>query len=190
MSDVVSIPELWQPVLLSTVLVWIASALIWMVLPHHKKDFKALPDEEAARQALQGPSLTPGLYNIPHMESWDAAKDPAEAKKFTDGPVAFLTVLPNQPPPMGKAMVLSVLYYLVVSGIVAYLAGRTLAVGAEYLTVFRVAGTVAWLAYGFGSIPQSIWFGRPWSQQVKQLIDALVYALLTAGCFGWLWPRG
>jgi len=46
------------------------------------------------------------------------------------------------------------------------------------------------LAYGFGSIPESIWFGRPWGNQLKTLIDGLCYGLLTAGVFGWLWPRG
>ena len=72
---------------------------------------------------------------------------------------------------------------------VAYVTGRTLAPEAEYLQVFRVAGTVAWLTYGWGRIMESVWFGLPWSQQVKQLFDAMLYALVTAGTFGWLWPR-
>ncbi len=101
----------------------------------------------------------------------------------------FMTVLPNQLPGMGGRCFLSVLYYLIVSGILADVAGRTLAPDTDYLSVFRLAGTVAWLAYGFSRIPESIWSGLPWSQQVKGLIDALVYAMLTAGAFGWLWPR-
>jgi hypothetical protein len=71
---------------------------------------------------------------------------------------------------------------------VAYLTGRTLSPGTEYLTVFRVAGTTAWLAYGAASVTDAIWFGRPWSSVVKTLIDALIYGMLTAGVFGWLWP--
>ena len=185
----VTIPELWQPILVATVLVWVASALVWMVLPHHKSDFSGMPDEEAAGNAIRPQNLSPGLYNIPHLPSWEAMKEESEQKKFNDGPVMFMTVLPNQVPAMGGKMAMSVIFYLVVSCLVAYVAGRALAPDTHYLGVFRLVGTVSWLAYGFARIPQSIWFGLPWSQQVKQLIDALIYALLTAGVFGWLWPR-
>ena len=57
------------------------------------------------------------------------------------------------------------------------------------LAVFRITGTVAWLAYGAATVPDAIWFGRPWSAIGKNLFDALMYGLLTAGVFGWLWPR-
>jgi len=57
------------------------------------------------------------------------------------------------------------------------------------LAVFRITGTVAWLAYGAATVPDAIWFGRPWSAIGKNLFDALMYGLLTAGFFGWLWPR-
>ena len=76
----------------------------------------------------------------------------------------------------------------VVSIFIAYIASRTLTPSEHYLAVFRVVGTTAWLAYGFGMIPEAIWFGRPWSSIIKHLIDSLVYALFTAGIFGWLWP--
>ena len=89
---------------------------------------------------------------------------------------------------MTKSLVLSFVFYVAVSVVVAYLTSRTLAAGIDYLQVFRVAGTTAWLAYGFAVIPEAIWFGRPWSAVVKNLLDALLYALLTAGVFGWLWP--
>ena len=72
--------------------------------------------------------------------------------------------------------------------VVAYLAGRTLAAGAEYLAVFRVAGTVSFVAYAGALFPASIWFGTPWSQTWKSVGDALVYALLTGGAFGAFWP--
>ena len=89
---------------------------------------------------------------------------------------------------MGGKLVLSIIFYLVISVVVAYLASRTLDAGANYLAVFRIPGTVAWLAYGTATIPDAIWFGRPWSSIVKGLLDALVFALLTAGFFGWSWP--
>lgn len=183
----VTIISLWLPILLSAVAVWILSALVWMVLPHHKSEYNAFPDEDATRNALLPQNLQPGLYNIPNVKDWNEAKKPEVAKKFTDGPNGFFTVVPNGFPSMGKNIVMSFFYYLVVGIVVAYLASRTLSPAAHYLAVFRVVGTTAWLAYGFGIIPEAIWFGRPWSSIVKHLIDSLVYALFTAGIFGWLW---
>ena len=184
----VTIPELWLSILLAAAIVWIASAVVWMVLPHHKRDFKALPDENAAREALKPQALQPGQYNIPHLPSWNAMKEPEHRSKF-DGPVGFLTVLPSRVPAMGKSMFLSFVFFLIVSFMVAYVTGRTVSPEAEYTNVFRVAGSVAFLAYGFGAIPQSIWFGRPWSAVIKDLFDAFVYAMLTAGAFAGFWPQ-
>ncbi len=115
------------------------------------------------------------------------AQQPEGRRKFDEGPVAFITVLPNRPPPMARNMALTAIFYLSVSTIVAYVASRTLPPDAEYLAVFRLTGAVAWVAYGFAVIPDAIWFGRPWSSVAKALFDALIYALLTAGVFGWLW---
>ena len=185
----VTIISLWLPILISAVLVWIASAIVWTVLPYHKSDYKELPDEEAARKVLQPQNLKPGQYDIPHIASRADVKKPEVLQKFKDGPVGFLTIVPKRLPSMGKGMILSFIYYLVIGILVAYVASRTVNPDAEYLAVFRVTGVVAWLAYGFGIFQDSIWFGRPWSSSFKHLIDTLVYALLTAGVFGWLWPR-
>ncbi len=184
----VTLGSLWLAIVLATVLVWVAAALIWMVLPHHRTDYRGLPDEEAARSLLGAQKLDPGEYDLPHCTSSKEMKAPEFIRKFEQGPVAFITILPNRPPPMGRNMALTVAFYLVVSILVAYVASRTLDPGADYLSVFRLTGTVAWLAYGFAIIPDAIWFGRPWPSVAKVLADALVYALLTAGVFGWLWP--
>jgi hypothetical protein len=179
----IPIMSLWLPIVLSAGLVFAASALVWMALPHHKTDWKALANEDALRAALKG--AAPGLYRMPFGEM----NDPAFQKKLQEGPVAHLTVIPaSAATAMGPMMLKSFVFNVIVSAGVAYLASRTLQPGAEYLSVFRVAGTAAWFAYGFGVIPDSIWFGKPWSLTVKHLGDALLYALLTAGVFGWLWP--
>lgn len=185
----VTLGALGLPILLSAVVVWIASAIVWMVLPHHKTDFKGLPNEEALRSALRPQNLAPGQYNFPHIPSRQAMKQPEIVRKFEEGPVGLLTLFPSGLPKMGKAMGLSFGYYVVIGFFVAYVAGRTLAAGADYLSVFRVAGTVAWLGYGWAAVPDAIWLGRPWSSVAKHLADALLYGLLTAGVFGWLWPR-
>jgi hypothetical protein len=185
----VTMGSLWLAVLLSAAGVWVASAIVWMLLPHHRSDYRGLPDEEGARTALGPQQLTPGQYNIPNVAKRSEIKNPDVVRKFDDGPVAFLTVLPNGLPSLGRSLVLTFIYYLVVGILVAYLASRTVAAGAEYLTVFRVTGTVAWIAYGVAVTQDAIWFGRPWSAVVKQLFDALIYGLVTAGFFSWLWPQ-
>jgi len=185
-----TIISLAAAIVVASALVWIASALVWTVLPWHKNDFAQLPDEDAALAGLSPQGLAPGQYHFPFAATPADMKDPAVQKKFETGPAGFLTVLPPGVPNMGKSMILSVAFYLFVSAAVAYVASRTLVGGENYLTVFRVTGTIAWLAYGMSSIPDAIWFGRPWSSVAKGVGDALIYGLLTGGAFGWLWPVG
>ena len=61
---------------------------------------------------------------------------------------------------------------------------------AEDLAAKRIAitGTTGFLAYGLGAPLESIWKGQKWGTSLRFLIDGLVYGLLTAGVFGWLWP--
>lgn len=178
-----SIADLWPAILVSAVIVWIASAIIWMFL-WHRNDYAATSNEEGVRAALRGQA--PGFYNVPHVTDMKALKTPEAQQKFNEGPLAFITVLPNGMPSMGRNMGLSFVYYVFVGFLCAYIVSRTVAPDATYLEVFRIAGCVAWMAYGIGIIPDSIWFGRPWSSTVKNLIDALIYGMLTGGAFGWL----
>ena len=116
-------------------------------------------------------------------------KSPAVVEKYKQGPVGFITVMPPGPPAMPKFLGLWFAYTLVVSLFVAYLTAHTVAPGSSYLAVFRVAGTAAFLAYSLGTLPGGIWKGQTWGMTIKEGIDGLLYALLTAGTFGWLWPR-
>ncbi len=185
----VPIASLWLAILLSAVAVFVVSAIVWMVLPHHKSDFKPLPDEAAAVATLRPQNLQPGVYTIPHVKDPKEVEDPAVAARFTDGPVGFLTVVPNGVPNMGKSLVRVFLYYLVVGGMVAYMVTRTMEAGSDYMAVFRIAGTTAWLAYSFGAVQDAIWFGKPWNHVWKNMADGFIYALFTAGVFGWQWVR-
>jgi len=184
----VTIPELWLPILLAAVLVFVASSIIHMFLGYHATDFEAVPNEDRVRKALREAAIPPGDYTIPWAGSMKEMGDPAFIEKQEEGPVAMFTVLESGPVRMGPLLLKWFAFILVVSVVVAYLAGRTLAEGAEYLAVFRVAGTVAFVAYAADSWPQSIWLGRKWSTALKNTFDGLIYALVTAGVFGWLWP--
>lgn len=184
----VPILELWLPILVAAVLVFVASSIIHMLLGYHTGDFDSVPSEERARAALRDLGLPPGNYATPKAGSMKEMSDPAFVAKQEEGPVALLTVLPNGPMRLGPMLAQWFVFSLVVGILVAYVAGRVLEGGAEYLTVFQVTGAVAFVAYAAGSWPESIWFGRKWSTTLKNTLDGLIYALLTAGAFGWLWP--
>jgi hypothetical protein len=179
----VTITSLWLPILLSAVAVWVASALVWMALPWHKSDWLKPADEEGLRGALKG--AAPGNYMLPYCIDPRELKDEALQKKFVDGPLAYITVIPSGLPKMGPKLAMTFVYYLFVGIIAAYFVSRTVG-GGSYLEVFRIAGTTAFVAYGIAYVQDSIWFGRPWSLTLKTLLDALIYGLLTGGVFGWL----
>lgn len=184
----IPILSLWMPILASAVFVFVVSSLVHMVLRYHASDFRGLPNEEATADVLRSANLSPGQYHLPHCDSLKEVATPEMQEKFKRGPVAIVTVMRSGPPAMGKALVQWFAYTVVVGVFIAYLAGRFLPAGEEYLTVFRFAGTAAFLGYGLGPIVDSIWKGVPWITTLKNLLDGLLYSLVTAGAFGWLWP--
>ena len=184
--EMVPLSSLWLPIVGSALVVFVASAIAWMVLPHHRSDWSKLPDEESARTALSG--VPPGEYTIPHAATSADWKSDTWKEKAKAGPNAFLSVIPSGLPNMGKSLTQWLIYCLAVSTFVAYVSGRTLAAGTDYLMVFRIAGTVAFLAYSSAHVSGAIWMGHGWGRTIKDVIDGLVYGLLTGGMFGWLWP--
>jgi hypothetical protein len=184
----VSLSALWLPIVLSAVIVFVASSIMHMVLPYHKGDYQKIPDEDKVLPALRAAGLKRGLYIFPFADH-NTMKSPEVMEKYKQGPVGMMTIFPSGPPAMPKFLGLWLGYCLIVGFFVAYLAAHTVAPGAYYLRVFRVVGTAAFLAYGLGHISDGIWKGQTWSFVIKEVLDGLVYALLTAGTFGWLWPR-
>jgi hypothetical protein len=180
--------SLWIPIVLSAVIVFIASSIMHMLLPYHRNDYRKLPDEEKVLGTLRGTGLTRGQYVFPFCTHKDM-KSPEMIEKYKQGPVGTITVFPSGPPVMGKFLGLWFGYCLIIGFFVAYLAWHTLAVGTNHLVVFRVVGTAAFLAYGLGQLSNGIWKGQLWSTTIKEVLDGLIYGLLTAGTFGWLWPK-
>ncbi len=185
----VPILALWLPILVGAVLVFTGSSIIHMLLGYHKNDYSKIDSEDGVMDALRSFGLAPGDYVLPYAGSTEAMKSDAYREKVEKGPVAFFTVLdPSAFLSMGKSLGQWFLYCVAVGVIVAYAAGRTLAPGAEYLEVFRLAGTVAFCCYALGEPARSIWYRRKWSTTLKWMFDGLIYAFLTGGSFGWLWP--
>jgi hypothetical protein len=184
----VAITSLWLPILLAAVLVFLVSWLIHTALNYHKSDFGELPSEDAVMDALRPFNIPPGDYAIPRAGDMATFKSPEFQERLNKGPVAFITVLPTGPFKMGASLVQWFVYCIVVGLFAAYIAGRALGPGAEYLSVFRFAGCTAFVGYALALLQNSIWTKKAWSSTLKSMFDGLVYALLTAGAFGWLWP--
>lgn len=180
--------ELWAPILLSALLVFVASSVLHMVVPLHKGDYKKLPGEAEVLAAIRGQRVEPGAYMFPCPASMKECSSPEMIEKFEQGPVGFMIVRPSGAPAMGKSLVQWFVYTVVIGVFVAYIGWLGLQAGAEYMRVFRVTGTIAVLAYALANVPSSIWKGESWSITAKFVFDGVVYGLVTAGSFAWLWP--
>ncbi len=179
---------LWLPILLSAVAVFVVSSLIHMVLPWHKNDYPRLANQDQIMDALRPLAIPHGDYLIPRPSSRQEMRTPEFAEKLKTGPVVLLTVMDGGLN-MARNLVLWFVYVLVVSLFAAYIAGRALPPGAAYLHVFRFAGATAFIGYAAALWQMSIWYQRAWSLTIKATVDGLIYACLTAGVFGWLWPH-
>ncbi len=184
----VPLTALLLPILLSAVIVFVASSIIHMVLQYHRSDYRQLPEEDKLLAGLRPAGLKPGLYIFPFCTHKDM-KSPAVQEKYKQGPVGMLTVFPSAPPAMPKYLAMWFVYCLIISFFVAFVAAQTLAPGTRHPIVFHVILVAAFLAYGLGPLVNGIWKGQPWSMVLKESFDGLVYALLTAFTFGWLWPQ-
>ncbi len=185
----VALTSLWAPILLGAVLVFVVSSIIHMALPYHRTDYGRVPSEDEVMEALRRFKIPPGDYFVPCPGSPDTMRSPEFQEKMRRGPVALMTMMESGVPTMSKQMLAWFVYSLVVGLFAGYVASRALLPGAEYLDVFRFTGTVAFVGYALALWQHTIWYKRSLATTVKSTFDGLVYALLTAGAFGWLWPR-
>lgn len=182
----VSLVDLWLPILLSAVFVFIASSVIHMLLPWHDKDFRKFTAEDAVMDALRPFNLTPGQYVAPRPDSMAQMSSPEFKAKMARGPKFALTILRDNS--IASSLALWFVYAIVVALFAGYVAALTLPTGAPYMTVFRVTSTVAFAAYVLALWHDWIWYSSGLGATLRSTIDGLVYALLIGGAFGWLWP--
>ena len=183
------LPALVLPILLSSVFVFIVSSIIHMMSPWHKSDYPKMANEDKVMDALRPLAIPPGDYMIPRPADMKDMRSPEFIEKQKKGPIVMMTVWPNGPTSMTKSLIQWFLYSVVIGVFAAYVAGRALPVGAVYLHVFRFVGTTAFVGYSLGLFQMSIWYNRSWTTTLKSTVDGLIYALVTAGTFGWLWPH-
>jgi hypothetical protein len=185
----VSLTSLLLPILLSAVFVFIVSSIIHMVLGYHRSDFLKVPDEDEVMDALRKFNIAPGDYALPCPGGPETMRNPEFLEKMKKGPKAIITFLPAGEPTMVASLILWFLYSVVVSIFAAYIVSRALGPSAHYLEVFRFTGCVAFAGYALALWQNSIWYKRSWGTTIRSTVDGLIYALVTAGTFGWLWPR-
>jgi hypothetical protein len=183
--------HLWLPIVVSGAAVWVASCLAWMVVGHHKKDWKQIPSEGAFIDAVKQLGIGPGSYGFPEFracEGLSQEQKKAKWEEMQENPMGLLRVW--GPIRMGRSMVLTLLVYVVASVLIAYLAWNALphAGGGGFGTVMRVVGTAGVLTYCIASLPNDIWFQRSLREVVTSLIDGVMLGLITGAVFGWLWP--
>ncbi len=189
MSAMEFLTELWRPILLSAVFVFIVSSVIHMLIPMHKGDYKKMKNEDAVLESMRANGVEPGQYMFPCAGSMKAMGTPEMKAKLEKGPVGWFTVLPPGGYNMGKSLAGWFVYSLIVGVLVAYVGWHALGPDAAYLAVFQITGAAAVLGYAIGVFNDSVWKGAPWSTTGKFIIDGVIYALVTAGTFGWLWPE-
>jgi len=180
---------LWLPIVVSAVIVFVVSSILHMVLPWHKSDYPRLANEEKVMDALRALSIPPGDYMMPRPSSREDVRSKEFAARFERGPVVIMTVYPTGPMAMGRPLAMWFVYALVIGVFAAYITGRALPPGANYLQVFRFVGSISFIGYAAALWQFSIWYRRSTLTTIKSTIDGLIYGLLTAGTFGWLWPR-
>jgi hypothetical protein len=183
-----SLYALWLPILASAVIAFIASSVIHMAPLWHKNDYPKVPDEDRVRDALRPLGIPPGDYMVPRAGSMQDMRSQTFLDKVNKGPVLILTMMRNGPISMAKNLTQWFIYLVIVSYFTAYIASRALAPGTDYMQVFQITGAVAFVGYTLALLQMSIWYQRSWSLSVKAIVDGLIYGLLTAGTFGWLWP--
>lgn len=183
------IAQLWLPILVSAVAIFIVSFLVWMVLPHHKADIKKLPDEPAFVETLGRMNLPPGVYMWPNCETKEEFNSDEFKQRYEAGPWGNITVV-GAKPNMGANLAIVFVFYLIVSLLTAYITGEAREPGASFSQVFQIAATVAAMAYALGSVPHDIWFGKPMRFRVTEFIDQIVYGLITGAIFAVMWPGG
>ena len=184
----VSLFDLWLPILLSTVAVFILHVLVWTALPHHKSDFKKLPDEDGTITAMRGRPPDPGAYMMPLAWTHADVRNPDIARKLSQGPGGFVTIVPSGMPTVGKKFGQIFVFFLVISVLVAYVTETAFAAGQPGMDVFRISATVAAMGHGTGVVTAAVYFGTPWSNTGKHVIDAVLYGIATGAIFAAMWP--
>lgn len=179
---------LWLPIVVSAVGVFVASSLVHMVFKWHNSEYRDMPNDDAVRSTLRQGNLSPGFYVTPHCTDMKEMQSEAMMQKYKEGPVVFMTVMPNGAPNMGRALGLWFVFSLIVASGAAAITLHGIPLNGDAHIAAHSIALITFIAYGFGSLQDFIWMGKPLSSMLKYLLDALIYSVVTALSFWILWP--
>ncbi len=175
---------LWLPILISTVALFFASFLSWMVVRLHEKDWVKIDGEDRLLDTIREMNIPEGNYMLPGADSAKEMNSQEYQEKYKAGPRAILQVLPVAN--MGKNLGLTVLYFLFCNATFAYLASFALDnPQTDFITVFRFIATIALMTFSASMIQHAIWFKN---RVVGHVIESIAYALIAGAIFASLWP--
>jgi hypothetical protein len=186
MNDLI---QLWLPILVAAVSVFVASSLIHMVFKWHNSDYRKLANEDAVAAAIRAGTPAPGQYMLPHCGDMKDMQNEEMQRKFREGPVALLTLRRPGPPSIGGSLIQWFVLNVVVATIAAAIALQTYGLYADSHRTGHLAGLVSFLTYAGGSVQAAIWMGKPWGSVAKDLLDGLIYGTISALAFMFLWPH-
>ena len=184
MSELVA---LWLPIVVSTAALFVLSTLLWTALPLHSGDFKEVPEQDALMRELERQGMTRGQYLLPYSSTAEGRRSDEFKERYARGPQALLRVWPG-PASMARNMSLTLAYFFVVSGVIAYAGAVALSPGTAGLDVFQLIATIGLLAFGAGGVLTGVWFAKPARVFLTDFVEALAYATTVGGVFAWLWP--
>lgn len=181
--------DLWLPILLSAVAVFVISSAIHMVSPWHKGDYPRLPNEDALADAVRPFNIPPGDYIVPRPVDRADMRSAAFDEKMKRGPNLILTVIENGPRSMGRYFAGWFVYLLVVTLFAAYIGVCLAQAGGDRRSAIHVTAITAFVGYTLALWQWSIWYHRKWSSTLKATFDGLIYAGATMLVFAYFWPK-
>jgi hypothetical protein len=183
-----SLSHLWLAIISSAVAVFVVSSLLHMLFTYHNSDYKPFSNEDDVRAAINKGGAGAGMYILPHCPDMKGMREPAMIKKMTEGPTGFVLLRAPGAPKMGPSLGQWFGLTVALSCLAAYVASLTIAPGAARMDVFRLVSIVAFLGYAGAQVQNSIWRAEPWSSTIKNVLDGLVYGLVTGAVFAVTWP--
>ncbi len=158
--------------------VW--SVIVWMVLPHHKPDFRPLGDaEDGVAKALSG--TEPGWYVMPHMDNFESMKDPAMDARYREGPNASVIVIPSGPCMQPMVFVRSLLLNMAQAlGAAMLLFALNPEYSATLVDKILVLGGVSVFIQAMPPLMQWNWWKFPTRGTLTTVFDGLVGMILLA----------
>jgi hypothetical protein len=184
----IPLSHLWLAIIGSAVAVFVVSSLLHMLFTYHNSDYKPFSNEDDVRAAINKGGAGAGMYVLPYCPDMKGMREPAMIKKMTEGPTGFVLLRAPGAPKMGPSLTQWFGLTLALSFLAAYVASLTIAPGTARMLVLRIVSAVAFLGYAGVQAQNSIWRAEPWGSTFKNIIDGLIYSLVTGAVFAVTWP--